>query len=367
MEATWPSTSLQASGLALLLLASIGACSSERAESPSSTPAAGGSGNRTGAGGQTPGGTGGTAGNGNGGSAGTLGDASSTGGTAGTIGGAGSAGNVGAVGASGTGGAVGSAGTDTTGPRPCCPTGDCLCRGPAPTGLTSSNGPFATERFRISSGTVHHPTDAEAPFASLVMIAVAGSSAPELNAWGSFYASHAIVTLVVVGASSDRPPAHATKLLEAVKELEALNTKSGSPLESKLSDRFGVAGYSIAAGGTTLASSSAPTLKTSMTMAVWGGDGSGVQVPTLLLCGESDTVAPCSMSESVYSVIPATTPKMRVSIAGANHFSWFNPTAAGSGVAGEVALAFQKVFLEGDERYRPLLLQSRGTVTTTIR
>jgi hypothetical protein len=360
--------SLRASGQALLLILSIGACSSEHDENPSSTLAAGGSGNSAGTGGPSPGGTGGMAGGaagaGNGGVSGTPGDASAAGGTSGRVDSGGSSGSGGAAGGAGSAGASGTGGTGT---ETCCPAGDCLCRGPAPNGLISRNGPFATESFRISSGTVFHPTDAEAPFASIVMIAVAGSSAPELSAWGSFYASHAIVMLLVVGASSDQPPAHAMKLLEALKQLEAENTRSGSPLQGKLSDRFGVAGYSIAAGGTTLASSSAPKLKTSVTMAVWGGNGSGVQVPTLLLCGEGDATAPCSMSESVYDGIPATTPKMMVSIAGANHFSWFTPTAAGGGISAEAALAFQKVFLEGDERYRAFLVQSRGTVTTTIR
>jgi hypothetical protein len=225
---------------------------------------------------------------------------------------------------------------------------------------------FNTSSFNTSKGTVFHPTDAEAPFAAVAIGARAGSSAPELNAWGSFYASHGIVTLLVLSSSSDQPAMHAAKLLEGIEQLKLENTRSGSPLMGKLSDRYGVLGYSIAAGGTTMAANGAPTLKSMITMAVWGGDGTGIQVPALLLCSDDDTVAPCSMSESVYGAIPAGTPKMMVSIAGGNHFSWFSPTSAGGGISGEVALAFQKVFLEGDERWRPFLRQSRGTVKTTI-
>jgi pimeloyl-ACP methyl ester carboxylesterase len=368
-------TLLQAGGL--VLLASFSACSSDRQETPQSTQATGGAGNPSGTGGQSPGGNGGTAagaaGTGDGGTAATAGD----GGTAGTARDAGTAGDAGSAGSSGSnpadagsaGGTSGSggAGVGGTAGSSCCPSGDCLCRGPAPSGLTSEKGPFAAISFRSPSGAIFYPTDAQPPFASLAMIAVVGSATPELSAWGSFYASHGIVTLLVLATSSDLPPTHATKLLEALKQLEGENTRTDSPLRGKLSDRFGVAGYSIAAGGTTLASSRAPNLRTSMTMGVWGGDGTGVQVPTLLLCGDNDPVAPCSMSESVYSAIPQATPKMMVSIDGANHFGWFSPKDAGGGISGEVALAFQKVFLEGDERYRPLLLQSRGTVRTTIR
>jgi predicted dienelactone hydrolase len=144
------------------------------------------------------------------------------------------------------------------------------------------------------------------------------------------------------------------------------NTRSGSPLLGKLSDRYGVSGHSVGGGAATVASGSAPTLKTSVALAAWGGSGSGVQVPTLLFCGESDSTAPCGMSQSVYLAVPESTPKMLVSIPAATHFSWFDPTSAGQGTSGETALAFQKVFLEGDQRYKPFLLQSRGTQTTNI-
>ena len=45
----------------------------------------------------------------------------------------------------------------------CCADGDCLCHGPEPTALTSGRGPFKTDQFRISTGTVTYPTDAEPP------------------------------------------------------------------------------------------------------------------------------------------------------------------------------------------------------------
>jgi hypothetical protein len=72
------------------------------------------------------------------------------------------------------------------------------------------------------------------------------------------------------------------------------------------------------------------------------------------------------MSQSAYGAIPGTTPKMMVTIAGTSHLQWFGPTTAGGGVSGETALAFQKVFLEGDERWRPFLLGTRGTKQTNI-
>ena len=59
---------------------------------------------------------------------------------------------------------------------------------------------------------------------------------------------------------------------------------------------------------------------------------------------------------------------MFISLPGVQHLDWFTPTAAGSGASGKYALAFQKVFLEGDPRWKPLLMQkpARGEYNTNI-
>jgi len=57
---------------------------------------------------------------------------------------------------------------------------------------------------------------------------------------------------------------------------------------------------------------------------------------------------------------------MKIVIAGAEHLmSWFQPTQA-SGQPAEAALAWMKVYLEGDERWKPLLKMVKGTVTTNV-
>jgi pimeloyl-ACP methyl ester carboxylesterase len=248
----------------------------------------------------------------------------------------------------------------------CCPSGDCLCHGPGPTGLTSADGPFNTATFNGSTGTVHYPTNAEPPFAAVAVCGGFLNTGPEMAAWGTFYASHGIVTIITSTLGSDFPEVRATKLLASIEELKGQNTNASSPLFGKLAGRYGTSGYSMGGGGTTIASRTDATLRTSVGLASWNPTGTNVTVPTLLLCGSSDTTAPCSMSQSAYGAIPSSTPKMMVSIAGVGHLSWFGPTSAGGGVSGETALAFQKVFLEGDERWRPYLLQSRGTVTKNV-
>ncbi len=293
----------------------------------------------------------------------TAGGSTGAGGGIGTGGIAGSGGEVATGGVPATGGDTSSGGSGAA-PGTCCSSGDCLCHGPVPSALTSSAGTFSTSKFTSSLGTVHYPTNAEPPFAGVALCGGFTNTGPEMDAWGPFYASYGIVTIITTTLGTDDPNIRATKLLAAVASLKQENTNASSPLFGKMSNRYGTSGYSMGGGGTTIATTQDSSLRSSIGLAPWGPTGTGVTVPTLLLCGESDTVAPCSMSAGVYPSMSG--PKMMMSIAGATHFSWFGPTGAGNGISGETALAFQKVFLEGDERWKPLLLSSHGTVTTNI-
>jgi hypothetical protein len=184
--------------------------------------------------------------------------------------------------------------------------------------------------------------------------------------WGPFYASWGIVCVVTSTGAADAPNVRGDKLVAAIDELKKQNDTG--PLMGKLAGRYGTSGYSMGGGGTTFASEKDPTLKTSVGLAAWGPDGATVKTPTLFICSDADTVASCTGTNSSYMVIPAGVPKMILDIPGESHFNWFSPTDAGMGESGAFALAFQKVYLEGDERWKPILLSkpTSGTVTTTI-
>jgi pimeloyl-ACP methyl ester carboxylesterase len=230
-------------------------------------------------------------------------------------------------------------------------------------------GPYKTATMNIDSGTLVYPMDAEPPLAAVAICAGFLNTGPEMADWGPLYASYGIVTVITATTGADIPDIRAARLLAAIEELKMLNSGTGGPLSRKLSGRYGTSGYSMGGGGTTIASGQDPTLKTSVGLAAWGGVGEGVKVPTLLFCGDADTVAPCVMSDGVYAGIPDTTPKMQIVVPGSTHFNWFSPTDAGNGTSGKYALAFQKVFLEGDERWKPLLLMkpSGGSQETNIK
>ena len=134
---------------------------------------------------------------------------------------------------------------------------------------------------------------------------------------------------------------------------KAENSKSGSPLEGKLAGRYGTSGFSMGGGGTTFAAAEDSTLLSSIGLMAWTPTGNGVTVPTLFICGSSDGLATCGgHSMPAYGAMPDTTDKMLVFVS-AGHVG---QPSAGSGMSGAYALAFQKVFLEGDERWRPILL-----------
>jgi hypothetical protein len=91
----------------------------------------------------------------------------------------------------------------------------------------------------------------------------------------------------------------------------------------------------------------------SVGLMAWTPTGSGVTVPTLFICGASDGLAVCgSHSQPAYGGMPETTDKM-LAFVSAGHVG---QPSAGGGMSGAFALAFQKVYLEGDERWRPILL-----------
>jgi hypothetical protein len=249
---------------------------------------------------------------------------------------------------------------------------DCPCTTPPPDRLSAAMGPLGRgATTRLSSGTAYYPTMGDGPFPALAIIPGFLNSGPEMASWGPFYASWGIVCVVTTSGASDFPDQRARYLANAIKDLKAANTTQGNPLFGKLSGQYGTSGYSMGGGGTTIASTADKTLLSSVGLAPWSPVGRGVTVPTLHICGSSDLTASCgSNAQPAYASIPDTTPKMLMVVNGGGHLtSWFGPGDTPGGVSGGWALAFNKVFLEGDERWRPLLLSkpSGATVTTNIK
>ena len=276
----------------------------------------------------------------------------------------------------GSTGIGGSSNSGVPGDGSCCTDGDCVCRGDTPTSASASAaGPFSTAKYtdgyrdgpNFLGGTIYYPTDAAPPLSGVVLCPGWVSFQDSIAAWGPFLASHGIVTMIIdTNTFLDWVDVREKALLDALSSLKAENTRSGSPLQGKLSDtRFGVGGWSMGGGGTWMATKSTPSLKTGMSMAghhvTAGGPAlaQGITVPSILFAGSNDTdiLGGGKQSQQAYDAIPATTPKILYEFSGVDHFGFGTPLRTGGGALGRYGLAFQKVFLEGDERYRFLLLE----------
>jgi hypothetical protein len=214
------------------------------------------------------------------------------------------------------------------------------------------------------AGCVFYPTNADPPFAAVVIAdglgGAGGCNSVQTGQWGPLYASHGIVAMIVDTGSGDQPAQRGMKLTAALAAFKAENMKSGSPLNGKLAGRYGSSGFSMGGGGTTYTAQGDPTLLSNVAIMAYGPVTTGITVPSLFICGSSDNLAGCgTMGTPAYNGIADTVPKMRVTVTSGHNGQ---PTA-GSGKSGEYGIAFQKVFLEGDQRWRPLLVAAMSDAT----
>jgi dienelactone hydrolase len=166
------------------------------------------------------------------------------------------------------------------------------------------------------------------------------------------------VAMIIHTGSGDQPQQRGTKLTAAVAAFKTENMKMGSPLMGKLSGRYGTSGFSMGGGGTTFSAAADPMLKSNVSIMAWTPTTASIKVPSLFIFGSSDTLAG-TMGMSSYRSIMDPTPKMAVTI---NSGHAGQPTSGG-GASGKAGLAFQKVYLEGDERWKPILLMVDSTDT----
>lgn len=281
--------------------------------------------------------------------------------------------------AGGTGGPTTDTGVVVTvdaGIGPMVPEGDAsapMVRGDDPTEATTmKDGPFKVMNYTsgfmkasgVDSSTVWYPTDAKPPFAGIAIVPGFVSPESSIRQWGPFLASHGIVAVTIGVPGGDQPGVRATKLLGTIEGLKAENTRSGSPLMGKIdTSRMALAGWSMGGGGTLIAAARTPALKAAIGFAAWGPSGGrNNKVPVLMFEGTADILA-AGMSDPYYADVPATVPKMLFEVNGAPHEVANSPKNSG-GVIGSWGLSWLKVYLEGDDRYKPLIKRMFPSICT---
>ncbi|MET0595839.1 MAG: alpha/beta hydrolase, partial [Polyangiaceae bacterium] len=331
--------------------------------------ATGGTGGATGGSGGATGGTGGATGGTGGATGGTGGTGGATGGTAGT-GGAkdgGTAGTGGTGGAAGTGGAGGTGGTGTTDGGGTMGTSKCGAPlfGNDPTESSiNMDGPL-TVAASYTAGlptsadyktlTIYYPSNGTGPYVMIAYAMGLTESSNLFGGWAKRMASYGyVVGLVDPNDTNNAGEDRAKGQWSALQNMKAENTRSGSPLNGKLSDCFVVSGHSLGGGASVKAANDHPAdIKGVIGLNPYVQNAfAAIVAPTLLITGQNDTTAaPAQHGKKAYDGIPASTIKQYVEISGGNHQSALSVNSTTS----RYAVAWMKYEVDGDTRYKALL------------
>jgi predicted dienelactone hydrolase len=231
-------------------------------------------------------------------------------------------------------------------------------RGPAPTSaaLDAVRGPFATSQQTVSSlsvsgfggGVIYYPTTtSEGTFGAVAISPGYTASWSSISWLGPRIASHGFVVIgIETNSVLDQPASRGDQLLAALDYL----TRSSSVRSRIDPNRLAVAGHSMGGGGSLEAAKDRPSLQAAVPLAPWNltKSWSGLRVPTLIIGGESDTIAPvASHSIPFYTSIPSATEKSYLELNNASHF--FPQTT--NTPTGRQAVAWLKRFVDDDTRY----------------
>jgi dienelactone hydrolase len=245
-------------------------------------------------------------------------------------------------------------------------------KGPDPTKtmLEASTGPFTYTTTTVTEsqstgyrqGTIYHPTNVAGPFAALVVTPGYTAYQSSINWWGPRLASHGFVVITIdTNSTGDSPSSRATQMMAALNQLVTFSNTSSHPIYRKVDpNRLGVMGWSMGGGGSLIAADNNPQLKAAIPFAPYNTSTnfSGVNVPTLIIGCESDSIAPVrSHAEPFYNSIPTSTKKAYLEINNGSH-SCANSGNNNPGLIGKYGVAWAKRFMDNDTRYSPYLCGS---------
>jgi dienelactone hydrolase len=286
-------------------------------------------------------------------------------GTAGTSAGTGTAGDGAAGVSAGMGGAGdGAAGTGSvTGPDP---TADSL----------SKDGPYTAAKYSdqpansvYAKATIHYSMNGEPPYNLVALVPGWTESQPNVDWWGPRLASHGFVVIAIdTSTTNDCPVERGADLWAGLETLVAENTRSGSPLMGKLATtKKAVMGHSMGGGGSLIAATDHSDLKAAIPFTPWSGGiapctgtvgptkFASITVPTLVIAGQGDAIAAeGTHAYPFYTSIPATTPKAYMEFASGGH-NVANNGNTNQEMNTKYAVAWLKLYMDGDERYRTFI------------
>ncbi|MFI9815386.1 bis(hydroxyethyl) terephthalate hydrolase [Saccharothrix variisporea] len=243
-------------------------------------------------------------------------------------------------------------------------------RGPAPTtaSIEATRGPYAVAQTTVSAasvrgfggGTITYPTStADGTFGAVAIAPGYTASQSSISWLGPRLASQGFVVFTIDTLSRyDQPASRGDQLLAA---LDYLTTSSSA--RSRIdATRLGVMGHSMGGGGTLEAAKDRPSLQAAIPLTPWNTtkNWSTVQVPTLVIGAQNDTVASVTQhSEPFYESLPATLDKAYLELAGASHYA---PNSPNTTIA-KFSISWLKRFIDNDTRYEQFLCPTPRATT----
>ena len=219
------------------------------------------------------------------------------------------------------------------------------------------------------AATIYYPANKTEAFGGVAISPGFRETQENMDWWGPHLASHGFAVLTLdTNDVSDRPDVRATALMAAIKVLREENSRDGSPLRGKIDpDKMAIMGHSMGGGGAFLAANEHSTqLKAAIPFTPWlpDGDFSKIGIPTLVLAGEIDRIAPMAVHAwPHYQTLSTSIPRAYVEFKGGNHFvantdtegERLSPNIEVHDIVGRLGVAWLKLYVDGDQRYMPFI------------
>ena len=245
----------------------------------------------------------------------------------------------------------------------------------------TANGNYTVISYLESSGirdgddydgsTIYYPQNTAGLLPSIIIIPGFANPQLSIQAWGSFLASHGIVTMTI-GTNSifDEVMDRKIALQDALISLKAEQVRINSPLFNSLdTNLIALGGWSMGGGGAQLVAVENPNIKAILAFCPWI-DPAVVSpalinhsTPILIFSGQIDVVAPPGAHADVqYNYTPNSTKKLKYEVFGGGH-TIANTPLGGFGEVGRIGVSWLKKFLVNDSCYCPLLLDVPTTAS----
>ena len=220
--------------------------------------------------------------------------------------------------------------------------------------------------------TIFYPDNNSSFLASIILVPGFMNTELTIQNWGSFFASHGIVTITIgTNALTDTHIQRRDALLDAIVSLKYENNRLASPLYQRLDTlSIAVGGFSKGGGGAQLVPSIDSTIKAIVALYPWLDNPSASDlnhnIPLMIISGQLDAIAPPSIHADIhYTLTPNTTEKLKYEVAFASHDAISGPYA-GNGEVGIRVFSFLQHFLLEDSCYCPIVLSNPFTASSYI-